>query len=332
MLRRPPATLAVLLTIALGGLTACSGEDEPAAPADAQAVNPYADRTGYADPQSKTSQAAGVADNEGTEDQKRVFSRLASVPQGIWLTPEEHSAGEVGSFVTGVVKDAGEDDQVPTFVVYGIPDRDCTGGFSEGGLSADEYGPWVQEIADGIVAGDSAAGATVVIEPDALASALECDAKSERVALIADAVDTFAAAGVTTYVDGGHSNWVEPADLAPLLREVGVEDVRGFATNVSNFQTDEDEQQYAETLSGLLGGASYVIDSGRNGFGSTGDWCNPPGRAFGTEPTTSGVGAHQDAFVWVKPPGESDGTCNGGPPAGEFWADRALELGLASGW
>lgn len=324
--------LAALLTITLGSLTACSGEEEPAAPADAQAVNPYADRAGYVDPHAKTAQAAGIADNEGTEDQKRIFSRLASVPQGTWLTPEQYSAREVGSFVQGVVKDAGRDDQVPTFVVYGIPDRDCTGGFSEGGLRADEYGPWVQEIADGVTAGDSDAGVAVVIEPDALASAIECDAKAERVALIADAVDRFAAANVTTYVDGGHSNWVEPGDLAPLLREVGVEDVRGFATNVSNFQTDEDEQQYAEELSGMLGGARYVLDSGRNGFGSTGEWCNPPGRAFGTEPTTSGVAEHQDAFLWVKPPGESDGTCNGGPPAGEFWADRALELGLASGW
>lgn len=33
-----------------------------------------------------------------------------------------------------------------------------------------------------------------------------------------------------------------------------------------------------------------------------------------------------DAFLWVKPPGESDGTCNGGPPAGKFWLDYALGL------
>lgn len=322
------------LTIGILALAGCAGgEDEGgAAPVDAQAVNPYADHAGFADPHSKTAQAAGIADGEGTADQERVYSRLAAVPQGIWLTPEQYSAREVGSFVRGVVKDAARDDQVPTFVVYGIPDRDCTGGFSAGGLTVDEYGPWVAEIADGIVAGDSDTGVAVVVEPDALASAIECDAKAERVSLIAEAVDRFAAANVTTYVDGGHSNWIAPGDLAPLLREVGVEDVRGFATNVSNFQTDEDEQAYAEKLSGLLGGAHYVVDSGRNGFGSTGDWCNPPGRAFGTEPTVTGVAEHQDAFVWVKPPGESDGTCNGGPPAGEFWADRALELGLASGW
>jgi endoglucanase len=33
-----------------------------------------------------------------------------------------------------------------------------------------------------------------------------------------------------------------------------------------------------------------------------------------------------DAYLWLKKPGESDGTCNGGPKAGEFWLDRALEL------
>jgi endoglucanase len=331
LLRRPPAALAALLTIALGALTACAGEEEQAAPADAQAVNPYAEQAGFADPHSKTAQAAAIAEDQGSEDQKRIFSRLAAVPQGIWLTPEEYPARQVGAFVKGVVRDADKAGQVPTFVVYGIPNRDCTGGFSEGGLPADQYSPWVQEIADGIDAGGSTAAA-VVVEPDALASAIECDAKAERISLIADAVDTFAAANVTTYVDGGHSNWVDPNDLAPLLREVGVEDVRGFATNVSNFQTDQDEQQYAEQLSGLLDGAHYVIDSGRNGFGATGDWCNPPGRAFGAEPTTSGAAEHQDAFVWVKPPGESDGTCNGGPEAGEFWGERALELGSASGW
>ena len=139
---------------------------------------------------------------------------------------------------------------------------------------------------------------------------------------------------MTTYVDGGHSSWVEPAELADLLEQVGVRDVRGFATNVSNFQTDSDEQAYAEELSGLLGGAHYVIDSGRNGVGSTDEWCNPAGRAFGTEPVVAGANdpAHQDAYLWVKPPGESDGECGGGPPAGEFWPERALEMAATSGW
>jgi endoglucanase len=76
----------------------------------------------------------------------------------------------------------------------------------------------------------------------------------------------------------------------------------------------------------------YVIDSGRNGRGSTDQWCNPPGRAFGREPASVADGTGLDAFLWVKPPGESDGDCEGGPPAGAFWPERAMELAAASGW
>jgi endoglucanase len=30
--------------------------------------------------------------------------------------------------------------------------------------------------------------------------------------------------------------------------------------------------------------------------------------------------------LWIKPPGESDGPCNGGPAAGAWWPDAAIEL------
>ena len=33
-----------------------------------------------------------------------------------------------------------------------------------------------------------------------------------------------------------------------------------------------------------------------------------------------------DAYLWVKTPGESDGTCNGGPRAGQWWPEYALGL------
>ena len=323
--RFPAALLACALVAGCGGAGGEEGDSR-----DPQSVNRYAELAGYADPDSRAAQAAAQAEQDGDTDAQAVFDRLAQTPTGIWLTPEEYPPGDAGPFVGSTVADASDADEVPTFVVYGIPDRDCSGGFSEGGLSADQYGPWVQEIADAAATGPS----VVVVEPDALASALECNRRAERVRLIADAVSRLEQAGVTTYVDGGHSNWVEPARLAPLLKQVGVEDVRGFASNVSNYQTDEDERAYDEKLSGLLGGAHYVIDSGRNGNGSTQNWCNPTDRAYGTDPTAAPTGdaRHLDAYVWVKPPGESDGECGGGPPAGEFWPQRALEMAASSGW
>lgn len=334
-LRRPARLLAASVLAALT-LTACSdGGSEPDSPGesrDAQAANIYADHDQFADPNSKAAQAATQAKADGDSDSADVFTRLAGTPQGIWLTPEEYPAGSVGPFVAQAVAAADKAGQVPTFVVYGVPDRDCTGQHSAGGLPADQYGPWVGEIADAAAGNDVAA----VVEPDGLSSLLECGDRDQRVGLISDAAHRLADAGVTTYIDGGHSHWNSPADLAPLLKDAGVADVRGFSSNVSNFQTDEDEQAYGEELSALLGGAHYIVDTGRNGFGATKDWCNPPGRAFGNEPEAASGGgsgaAHLDAYVWVKPPGESDGECGGGPPAGQFWADRALELAAASGW
>ena len=58
-----------------------------------------------------------------------------------------------------------------------------------------------------------------------------------------------------------------------------------------------------------------MIDTSRNGRGPNHDqWCNPPGRALGTLPTTTTGDPLIDAYLWIKAPGESDGTCRHGPP------------------
>ena len=64
----------------------------------------------------------------------------------------------------------------------------------------------------------------------------------------------------------------------------------------------------------LIKTALIKLDSlGRNGVQPTqqnawGDWCNVKGTGFGVRPTTSTGDSLTDAFVWVKPGGESDGT------------------------
>src|SRR5215510_1470890 len=110
---------------------------------------------------------------------------------------------------------------------------------------------------------------------------------------------------------------------AARLNQAGVDDARGFSLNTANFFTTDDEIGYGEAISGLTNGSHYVIDTSRNGAGpapdSALDWCNPSGRALGTPPTAATAGAHADAYLWIKRPGESDGTCDRGEPqAGNF--------------
>ncbi len=37
-----------------------------------------------------------------------------------------------------------------------------------------------------------------------------------------------------------------------------------------------------------------------------------------------------DAYLWIKDPGASDGPCHGGPAAGRYWPQYAVDLEQAS--
>lgn len=120
-------------------------------------------------------------------------------------------------------------------------------------------------------------------------------------------------------------------DLVDPLFKAGLARADGFALNVSNFQPDATARAYGAKISQGTSGKHFVIDTSRNGDGPLpGDraqaWCNPPGRALGTPPTDRTGDPLVDAYLWVKRPGESDGTCRGGPSAGTWWPDYALGL------
>jgi endoglucanase len=156
-------------------------------------------------------------------------------------------------------------------------------------------------------------------------------AANERYALLAHAVDRFARQPhARVYLDAGNPGWItETWRLVDALRASGAAKADGVAVNTANFQTDEASSTYGERLSQELGGVHYVVDTSRNGNGpamGADSWCNPPGRALGMAPTTVTGRARLDAYLWIKRPGESDGTCRGGPEAGRWWPSYALEL------
>ena len=114
--------------------------------------------------------------------------------------------------------------------------------------------------------------------------------------------------------------------MAEHLRRSALDQADGFALNVSNFIPTPESIRYGERISALVGGKHFIIDTSRNGAGGNGEWCNPRGQALGAMPTTRPGNPLVDAFLWIKQPGESDGTCNGGPKAGKWWPEYALEL------
>ena len=289
-----------------------STSTSPEAVTSSPAPSPSSGGTFFADPYQQT-----ILDNATSPADRALLAPIADTPTAIWLTGGEWDAATLDRVVTGAAA-AG---QTAVVVLYNIPNRDC-GNYSAGGATVDGYLPWVRQI-DAQLRGD----VWVVLEPDALSGAT-CGDVAQRYRLLHDAGVILRGSGHRVYLDGGHSHWLAPADLAARLHQVGADAFDGISLNVSNFETTADNVAYAHEVSAAFGAPLHVVvDTSRNGNGPTPDhqWCNPPGRALGEPPRVVGDGT-LDAVLWIKTPGRSDGTCAGGPQAGAFWLSYALEL------
>ncbi|MFD6416874.1 glycoside hydrolase family 6 protein [Streptomyces sp. NPDC060194] len=269
---------------------------------------------------------------DGEKENAELIRKIAEQPAAEWIRPEDPEEQ-----ARGYTEAAGEAERDAVLVLYNIPHRDCGLHSAGGAADGDEYRAFVDGVAKGI--GDRPA--TVVLEPDAVLHMVDrcTDQKyhEERYALLGEAVDKLGALKNTkVYLDAGNAGWGDTEQIFEPLKRAGVERADGFSVNVSNFYTTEESIRYGKELSAKVGNKPFVIDTSRNGNGpyDGGDpaqkWCNPPGRALGETPTTDTGDEQVDAFLWIKRPGESDGECRGGPPAGQWWPDYALKLAKAA--
>ncbi|KAK1218664.1 1,4-beta-D-glucan cellobiohydrolase cel6c [Marasmius sp. AFHP31] len=148
---------------------------------------------------------------------------------------------------------------------------------------------------------------------------------------------------VAMYIDAGHGGWLgwdanlQPGaqELASVYKAAGSpQSVHGIATNVAGwnawqktpgefenapdgqYNKAQDESRYVTLFGAALASAGMpnhaIVDTGRNAVqglrDAWGDWCNVDGAGFGVRPTSNTGNSLADAFVWVKPGGESDGT------------------------
>jgi cellulose 1,4-beta-cellobiosidase len=191
-----------------------------------------------------------------------------------------------------------------------------------------------------------------IVEPDSLPniatnlSIPKCAASEQAYRDgVAYAINKLAAPNVSLYLDAAHAGWLGWPDnmtkIATIFQEVltaagGVDKIRGFATDTANytelheqpelydyqFNPCHDELTYVQKLTVALSAVGirnkgFVIDTSRNGRGGIrhlwGSWCNVQGAGLGERPVAdpqSGI----DAYYWVKPPGESDGTSDSSAP------------------
>jgi cellulose 1,4-beta-cellobiosidase len=277
--------------------------------------------------------------------------KVADIPTAVWLdsiasVPNIPKILEITEKLQAETGKA----MLSVFVVYDLPNRDCSAKAAAGELAVEKGGEerYKTEFIDKIAAGFAAhpnQRIVAIVEPDSLPNLAtnlnvpKCAASDQAYRRsIAYAISKLKLPNVSIYLDAAHAGWLgwgnNSEKIAAIFKDVltqagGADKIRGFSTNVSNYNTISgkdgkklgpsnpcpDEQTYITRLTAALAkqgitGKQFIIDTARNGKvvrGSWSSWCNIKGAGLGPRPQASPI-ALVDAYVWVKPPGESDGT------------------------
>jgi cellulose 1,4-beta-cellobiosidase len=379
----------VLFAACALGLVACGGPKPvpvtpattPHAPID---LNPFEGAKMYVNP-DYVAAVENVAKNHPGD--AALLKKVSQYPTAIWLSWIKDTKN-LPKYLDDAQaqQDAAGKPVVPTFVVYDIPGRDCNAGASAGELDLSESGEgryqhdYIDVIAAAVAAHPKLRVA-FVMEPDSLANLVtnlgneKCQAAAPYYKRgIAYAVAKLSLPNAFLYLDAAHAGWLGwPKNIVKavaIYKEVlvmagGPDRIRGFATDVSNYNPAKDptapprvaeyppndELGYVADLAKLLptvgiSGKAFVIDTGRDGRAnvktSGANWCNIKGAGLGERPQAS-PSPNVDAYLWIKVPGESDGVADpkaprydencssddatpGAPQAGDMFETYLIDL------
>ena len=267
--------------------------------------------------------------DERPDDAARI-DRIAGQPTALWLGDW---IGDVREAAATRVEAARADGRFPCW--WRTTSRTAIAASAPPAAPAGRPGSraWIDDLAAGLGAGPppSCSSPTPSRRVDCLAPAQRA-ARTDLVAYAAGAPSR--RPRVSVYIDAGNPSWIPAPEMAPPpargRRRAGPR-LRGQRLRASTPRPAR--ASTAARVARRLGGAPFVIDTSRNGAATApgNAWCNPPGRALGEwRPRRETGDAAVNALLSIKRPGESDGACNGGPRAGEWWPEGALALARAA--
>lgn len=262
---------------------------------------------------------------EGQNDVAELVAKVARYPTPTWLayTGASKEVPKVLAKVTEQMKQTGKK-ILTSFIIYNLPNRDCSAVASRGELGIEHLGvykEWIDEIAGYFAAHEGPIVA--VIEPDALGnmvsnsnSELCAEAFETQMEALVYAITKLNLPNVSVYQDvaqvgwlgwGGNMRLLIPI-LEQLLNKVGTGVLRGFTSNISNNQPLVKPDPPEATLSGCSSQSEYeysinvrealrkvgmvdfgwIVDTSRNGRSNLKtrgeNWCNIKGAGIGRRP------------------------------------------------
>ncbi|ORY77883.1 hypothetical protein LY90DRAFT_376920 [Neocallimastix californiae] len=322
------------------------------APANNSNSGNFFDNEIYANPKFIEEIDSSISKLSG--DLKGKAEKVKNVPTAVWLA-WEGAPGEVAQHLEA----AGS--KTVVFIMYMIPTRDCNANASAGGASnLETYKGYVNSISNTIKKYPNSK-VVMVLEPDTLGNLVTANSENCKNVhqLHKDAlsygVSVFGnMSNVSVYLDAAHGAWLGSSTdkVAAVVKEILSNaqngKIRGLSTNVSNYQPVASEYQYHQKLASALSAVGiqnmhFIVDTGRNGAASSGTWCNLIGTGFGERPKGSPSPSMPllDAYMWLKTPGEADGSSTGSradpecaksnslqgaPDAGQWFHDYFVQL------
>jgi len=231
-------------------------------------ANPFEGKTLYVNPTYQTDLDGSIATATGIT--KTNLGRMRDTASAYWIDVKAKLHGTGTDSLQGILADAASKDEMVTFVVYDLPNRDCHAYASNGEIccqyNADrtcnydyagscdtglnEYKTeYIDVFADILSQYDGQVDIALIIEPDSLPNLAtnmhdaHCrNSWQSYTEGITYAINKLAekAPHATLYLDGAHGGWLgwsdNMASFVDIVNDLPHQKLRGFATNVANYQ------------------------------------------------------------------------------------------------
>lgn len=198
---------------------------------------------------------------------RRLMAKIALQPLTIW-TGAWYPVNYAQTVAREIIQDTtgGNSNLLSQIAVFRLDPWEgqaCHGSWSTGDQVS--YRAWISQFAAGI----GKSRVALILQPD-LPFAL-CAGSSVPAQLVAYAAAKFTALRHTTvYIDIGAAQWASVGQAASLLEQTGIQHVRGFALNVTQYGSTAAELEYGAAITRALGAAGirnkhFVINTDENG-------------------------------------------------------------------
>jgi endoglucanase len=279
---------------------------------------------------------------------RRLLGRIALRPRAVW---DGFWDGNPKGTAQESISDStqGDPNVLTQVAIFRLdPWESCSGSWSAGNQAS--YRAWIRSYAAGI----GSARVALILQPDMPFAVCVPSGVPEQ--LISYAAKVFNSLPHTTvYIDAGAYAWYKPAQMASILERSGIWHSRGFALNVTQYGSTDQQLQWGAAINQALAAAGarnkhFVINTDENGTpylagqipggGGQSNYtprCSHPGeqlcQRLGIPPTSDvanprwhlsagdrGIAAAQvDAYLWLGRPWMVN--------AGPFSLQYALTLG-----